>query len=60
MLIGFAVAGWITDNKMADIVAVNWQMVWIISMLGIAIVVFHFYFYFNEKQSRRNFFYINK
>ncbi|RYJ52175.1 MFS transporter [Flavobacterium petrolei] len=49
MLIGFAVAGWITDNyKMAD-GAVNWQMVWIIPA-GIAIVVFLlFALLFNEK-----------
>jgi MFS family permease len=49
MLIGFAVAGWITDNyKLAD-GAVNWQMVWIIPA-GIAIVVFIlFALLFNEK-----------
>ncbi|MDD2674278.1 MAG: nucleoside permease [Flavobacterium sp.] len=49
MLIGFAVAGWITDNyKMLD-GAVNWQMVWIIPA-GIAIVVFLlFALLFNEK-----------
>lgn len=49
MLIGFAVAGWITDNyKMAD-GAVNWQMVWIIPA-GIAIVVFVlFALLFHEK-----------
>lgn len=49
MLIGFAVAGWITDNyKMAD-GAVNWQMVWIIPA-GIAIVVFLlFALLFNDK-----------
>lgn len=49
MLIGFAVAGWITDNyKMAD-GAVNWQMVWIIPA-GIATVVFVlFALLFNEK-----------
>ncbi|RTY75341.1 MFS transporter [Flavobacterium bomense] len=49
MLIGFAVAGWITDNyKMAD-GAVNWQMVWIIPA-GIAFAVFLlFALLFNEK-----------
>lgn len=49
MLIGFAVAGYITDNyKLAD-GAVNWQMVWIIPA-GIAIVVFVlFALLFNEK-----------
>ncbi|MFV8369757.1 nucleoside permease [Flavobacterium sp. LB2R40] len=49
MLIGFAVAGWITDNyKLAD-GAVNWQMVWIIPA-GIALAVFLlFALLFNEK-----------
>jgi MFS family permease len=38
MLVGFAVAGWITDNyKMLD--GTNWQMVWIIPA-GIAFLVF--------------------
>ena len=49
MLIGFAVAGYITDNyKLAD-GAVNWQMVWIIPA-GIAMAVFLlFALLFNEK-----------
>ncbi|QIH37641.1 nucleoside permease [Flavobacterium sp. Sr18] len=53
MLIGFAVAGWITDNyKMAD-GAVNWQMVWIIPA-GIAIVVFLlFALLFNDKNKAK-------
>ncbi|MGO4906353.1 nucleoside permease [Flavobacterium sp. W20_MBD1_R3] len=53
MLIGFAVAGWITDNyKMAD-GAVNWQMVWIIPA-GIAIVVFVlFALLFNDKNKTK-------
>ncbi|RBN51577.1 nucleoside permease [Flavobacterium psychrolimnae] len=53
MLIGFAVAGWITDNyKMAD-GAVNWQMVWIIPA-GIAIVVFLlFALLFNDKNKTK-------
>lgn len=39
MLVGFAVAGWITDNyKMLD-GTINWQMVWIIPA-GIAFAVF--------------------
>ena len=39
MLVGFAVAGWITDNyKMLD-GTINWQMVWIIPA-GIAFLVF--------------------
>ncbi len=53
MLIGFAVAGWITDNyKMAD-GAVNWKMVWIIPA-GIAIVVFLlFALLFNDKNKTK-------
>ncbi len=49
MLIGFAVAGWITDNyKMLD-GAINWEMVWIIPA-GIALAVFLlFALLFNEK-----------
>ena len=39
MLVGFAIAGWITDNyKMLD-GTINWQMVWIIPA-GIAFAVF--------------------
>ena len=39
MLIGFAVAGWITDNYKTLDGAINWQMVWIIPA-GIAFAVF--------------------
>jgi len=39
MLIGFAVAGWITDNYKTVEGAVNWLMVWIIPA-GIAFAVF--------------------
>jgi nucleoside transporter len=39
MLIGFAVAGWITDNYKTGEGAINWQMVWIIPA-GIAFAVF--------------------
>ena len=39
MLIGFAVAGWITDNYKTAEGAINWQMVWIIPA-GIAFAVF--------------------
>lgn len=39
MLIGFAVAGWITDNYKTIEGTTNWQMVWIIPA-GIAFVVF--------------------
>lgn len=39
MLIGFAVAGWITDNYKTAEGAINWLMVWIIPA-GIAFAVF--------------------
>ena len=39
MLIGFAVAGWITDNYKTLEGTINWQMVWIIPA-GIAFAVF--------------------
>lgn len=39
MLIGFAVAGWITDNYKTVEGAINWQMIWIIPA-GIAFAVF--------------------
>ena len=39
MLIGFAVAGWITDNYKTIEGTINWQMVWIIPA-GIAFAVF--------------------
>jgi nucleoside transporter len=49
MLIGFAVAGWITDNYKTLEGGINWQMVWIIPA-GIAFVVFLlFAFLFNDK-----------
>ncbi|MDI1305748.1 MAG: nucleoside permease, partial [bacterium] len=49
MLIGFAVAGWITDNYKTLEGTVNWEMVWIIPA-GIAFAVFViFALLFNEK-----------
>ena len=39
MLIGFAVAGWITDNYITAEGTINWLMVWIIPA-GIAFIVF--------------------
>jgi len=50
MLIGFEVAGWITDTyKVAD-GTIDWKMVWIIPA-GIALVVFLlFSVFFNDKQ----------
>lgn len=50
MLIGFAVAGWITDNYKTVGGAINWEMVWIIPA-GIALAVFViFALLFNEKK----------
>ena len=49
MLIGFAVAGWITDNYKTIEGTTNWQMVWIIPA-GIAFAVFLiFALLFNDK-----------
>ena len=49
MLIGFAVAGWITDNYKTLEGGVNWEMVWIIPA-GIALAVFIlFALLFNDK-----------
>lgn len=49
MLIGFAVAGWITDNYKTADGAINWEMVWIIPA-GIALAVFLiFALLFNDK-----------
>jgi nucleoside transporter len=49
MLIGFAVAGWITDNYKTIEGTINWEMVWIIPA-GIAFAVFVlFALLFNEK-----------
>ena len=54
MLVGFIVAGWITDNyKMID-GSVDWKMVWIIPA-GIALGVFLlFAFFFNDKSTTEN------
>ena len=49
MLIGFGVAGWITDNYKTMEGKIDWEMVWIIPA-GIAITVFIlFALLFNEK-----------
>jgi nucleoside transporter len=49
MLIGFAVAGWITDNYKTTTGTINWEMVWIIPA-GIALAVFVlFALTFNDK-----------
>jgi nucleoside transporter len=54
MLVGFAVAGWITDNYKTLEGGINWQMVWIIPA-GIAFVVFLlFAFLFNDKKETRS------
>jgi hypothetical protein len=53
MLVGFAVAGWITDNyKMLD-GTTNWQMVWIIPA-GIAFLVFFIHFYLIRIKKRNS------
>jgi MFS family permease len=52
MLVGFAVAGWITDNyKMLD-GTTNWQMVWIIPA-GIAFLVFFITLLFDSKKEKK-------
>ncbi len=49
MLMGFAVAGWITDNYKTATGTINWEMVWIIPA-GIALAVFVlFALTFNDK-----------
>ena len=54
MLIGFAVAGWITDNYKTVEGAINWLMVWIIPA-GIAFAVFLiFALLFREKSKLAN------
>ncbi len=54
MLIGFAVAGWITDTYKTLEGGINWQMVWIIPA-GIAFVVFLlFAIFFNDKKETRS------
>ena len=54
MLIGFAVAGWITDNYKTIEGTTNWQMVWIIPS-GIAFSVFLvFTLLFNDKNENQN------
>lgn len=51
MLIGFAVAGWITDNYKTIHGATNWQMVWTIPA-GIAFAVFLiFWLLFKDKKA---------
>lgn len=50
MLIGFGVAGWITDNYKTAEGAINWEMVWIIPA-GISLAVFLlFSLLFKEKK----------
>lgn len=54
MLIGFAVAGWITDNYKTAEGTINWEMVWIIPA-GIAFAVFLiFALLFKEKNKLAN------
>jgi hypothetical protein len=57
--VGFAVAGWITDNyKMLD-GTTNWQMVWIIPA-GIAFLVFFYYALLFDSKKRKKFKLFNK
>jgi hypothetical protein len=54
MLVGFAVAGWITDNyKMLD-GTTNWQMVWIIPRDRISRIFYylHSYLILKKKKSK--------
>jgi nucleoside transporter len=54
MLVGFGVAGWITDNYKTLEGGINWQMVWIIPA-GIAFVVFLlFAFLFDDNKENRS------
>ena len=53
MLIGFAVAGWITDNYKIMDGTINWKMVWIIPA-AIAFGVFLFFaILFNDKNKNK-------
>ena len=53
MLVGFKVAGWITDNYKTLAGAIDWKMVWIIPA-GIALAVFViFALFFNEKSENK-------
>jgi hypothetical protein len=50
MLVGFAVAGWITDNyKMLD-GTTNWQMVWIIPAGIIPRIFYYLHSYLIRKE----------
>jgi MFS family permease len=54
MLIGFAVAGWITDNFKTLEGGINWQMVWIIPAVIAFVVFLLFAFLFNDKKETRS------
>ena len=51
MLIGFMVAGWITDNYKTFEGKINWEMVWIIPA-GIALIVFTLFFFFFKEENK--------
>lgn len=53
MLIGFAVAGWITDTYKLESGATNWQMVWIIPAC-IAFIVFLLFALFFKNDTKEN------
>ena len=52
MLIGFAVAGWITDNYKTAEGTVNWQIVWIIPAVIAFVVFLVFALLFNDKKEK--------
>ena len=51
MLIGFMVAGWITDNYKTFEGKINWEMVWIIPA-GIALIVFTLFAIFFKEENK--------
>jgi MFS family permease len=54
MLVGFAVAGWITDNyKMLD-GTTNWQMVWIIPA-GIPRIFYYLHLFDSEREKKSSY-----
>jgi hypothetical protein len=55
MLVGFAVAGWITDNyKMLD-GTTNWQMVWIIPRDSISRIFYYLHSYLILKKEKSSY-----
>ena len=50
MLIGFEIAGWITDIYKTSESAFNWKMIWIIPSMIALVVFILFALFFNEKK----------